>query len=112
MELSESLKDGVIILQPHGRIDNNSVKLFGDRVVELIHSGSHRVVIDFQQTSFISSAGFRPLLTARKLMDQLQGKLVLCGMSAEIQRVFEIGAFTDLFVICGTRDEGVNNAQR
>ena len=111
MELTESEKDGVIIVQPRGRIDTNNAKPFGDRMVEMIRSGSHHVLIDFQHILYISSAGFRSLLIARKLVDELQGKLVLCGMSTELKRLFEIGAFTDLFVICMTRDEGISKAQ-
>jgi anti-sigma B factor antagonist len=64
-----------------------------------------------QQVLYISSAGFRSLLIARKLIDEFQGKLVLCGMSAEIRRLFEIGHFTDLFLISGTRDEGISKAK-
>jgi len=111
MELNERQQGGVLIVQPRGRIDNTTARSFGDQLAEVIRSGSHRVVIDFQQISFVSSAGFRALLICRKLINELQGKLVLCGLSPEIGRVFEIGAFTELFVICGTSDEGVGRAQ-
>jgi anti-anti-sigma factor len=105
--MTESSQDGVAIVEPRGRIDTNSAKPFGDRVVALIGAGAHKMVIDLRQIPYISSAGFRALLIAAKTMDAAKGKLVLCGMSAEIRRLFEIGAFTDLFTICGTRDEGV-----
>lgn len=107
MEMTESEQDGVTIVEPRGRIDTNTAKPFGERVTALIGGGAHRVVIDLRQIPYISSAGFRSLLIAAKMMDEAKGKLVLCGMSAEIRRLFEIGAFTDLFTICGTRDEGV-----
>jgi len=111
MKLSESSQDGVVIVQPQGRIDNNSVKDFGDRLVAISRSAPHRIVIDFQQTTYINSSGFRALLIARRQIEQLQGRLVLCAMPAEIMRLFEIGAFTDVFVICRNRDEGVARAQ-
>jgi anti-sigma B factor antagonist len=107
----ESDQDGVTIVEPRGRIDTNTAKPFGDRVAALIGGGSHRLLIDLRQIPYISSAGFRALLIAAKMMDAARGKLVLCGMSAEIRRLFEIGAFTDLFTICGTRDEGVAKAK-
>jgi anti-sigma B factor antagonist len=107
VEITESEQDGTTIVEPRGRIDTNSAKPFGERITGLIGSGAHRVVIDLRQIPYISSAGFRCLLIAAKMMDEAKGKLVLCGMSAEIRRLFEIGAFTDLFTICGTRDEGV-----
>jgi len=111
MEIIEIQKERLVIVEPRGRIDTNSAKPFGDRVVELIRSGSRNMLIDLQHILYISSAGFRSLLIARKLADEVQGKLVLCGMSAELKRLFEIGAFTDLFTICATRDEGIAKAQ-
>jgi anti-anti-sigma factor len=111
MQLIESNSDGVIIVEPRGRIDSAGSKPFGDRLAELIRSGSSHVLVDLQQIPYISSAGFRSLLIARKLVDEADGKLVLCGMSSELRRLFEIGAFTDLFTICASRDEGVTKAR-
>jgi anti-anti-sigma regulatory factor len=36
---------------------------------------------------------------------------VLCGLSAEIKRLFEIATFTDLFTICASREDGMAKAQ-
>lgn len=110
MEIIEIQKDGVVIVEPRGRIDANGAKPFGDRVTELMRSGSHRMLIDLQHILYISSAGFRSLLIARKLADEVRGRVVLCGMSAELRRLFDIGAFTDLFTICASRDEGLSKA--
>src|SRR4051794_7349089 len=105
MKLSESAQDGIVVVQPQGRIDNNGVKAFGDRLLEVGRLAPHRIVIDFQQASYLNSAGFRALLIARKQIEQLQGRLVLCGMSAEITRLFEIADLANMFVICRNRDE-------
>lgn len=107
MELIETEQEGVTIVEPRGRIDTNGAKPFGDRVAALINAGTHHILIDLRQIPYISSAGFRALLIAAKAMDAAKGSLVLCGMSSEIKRLFDIGAFTDLFTICATRDEGV-----
>jgi anti-sigma B factor antagonist len=107
VELIELEQDGVTIVEPRGRIDTNGAKPFGDRVAALINAGTHHILIDLRQIPYISSAGFRALLIAAKAMDAAKGRLVLCGMSSEIKRLFDIGAFTDLFTICATRDEGV-----
>jgi len=111
MEMSVSQIDGVTIMEPRGRIDTTGAKPFGDRLVELIRSGSGGIVIDLKHIQYISSAGFRALLIACKLSAETKGNLVLCGMSAEIRRLFDLGAFADLFTICGTRDEGLAKAK-
>jgi anti-sigma B factor antagonist len=111
MDLNESITDGVTILEPRGRMDTVGAKPFGDRMVELIGLGHDRIVIDLRHIQYISSAGFRALLIANKQSAETKGKLVLCGLSAEVRRMFELGAFLDLFTICATRDEGLAKAK-
>jgi anti-sigma B factor antagonist len=110
MEIIEIQRGPVVIMEPRGRIDTSGAKPFGDRFAEMVRAGSRNVLIDMEQIVYISSAGFRALLLARKLVDDSHGKLVLCGISSELRRVFEIGCFLDLFTICATRDEGIARA--
>ncbi len=111
MELIESSADGVTVVEPRGRMDTAGAKPFGDRIVELIRSGRRQLLIDLKHIQYISSAGFRALLIARKQSADAHGKLVLCGLSAEVRRLFEISAFTEMFTICGTREEGLAKAK-
>jgi anti-anti-sigma factor len=111
MELIESKVENLTIVEPRGRMDSAGAKPFGDRIVELIRSGSHHILIDMRHILYISSAGFRSLLIAGKLIDERKGRLVLCGLSSEVKRLFDMGAFTDLFTICETRDEGIDKTR-
>ena len=103
--------EGVVIVAPHGRIDSANAKEFGDGIVGRIQAGCHHMLIDLRNIAYVSSAGFRAFLIARKLMDEVDGNIVLCGMSADLKRLFDIGHFTDLFTICATRDEGLAKAK-
>jgi len=102
----------VSTVQPKGRIDSATAKVFGERVCELIRSGSNRVVIDFNDIAYISSAGFRALLIAGKLVEETRGNLALCGINGEVKRLFDIAAFTDLFLILPTREECISRLQQ
>jgi anti-sigma B factor antagonist len=107
MELDIRASDGVAVVEPKGRIDSVTAKVFGDRVCELIRTGENRVVIDFAHVAYMSSAGFRSLLIVAKTIEQAAGQLALCGVIGEIKRLFDIGGFNDLFMICPTRAESV-----
>jgi hypothetical protein len=37
-----------------------------------------------------------------------RGKLALCGVTGEVRRLFQVGAFIELFLICQTRADGIN----
>jgi anti-sigma B factor antagonist len=107
MEISENRAGEVTVVEVKGRIDSNTARAFGERLTSLIKDGRARLVVDLKQIIYISSAGFRALLLAGKLADETNGTLALCGLSAELQRLFDLGAFTDLFTIYGSRDESI-----
>src|SRR6188474_2351026 len=99
MEIAEQQAGGVMIVEIKGRIDSNTAKAFGERLTGLIKAGQARLVVDLRDIIYISSAGFRALLVAGRLAEETNGTLALCGLSAEVQRLFDLGAFTDLFEI-------------
>ena len=107
MEIAEQLAGEITVVEVKGRIDTNTAKAFGERLTGLIKDGRTRVMVDFKQLIYISSAGFRALLVAGKLADETNSALALCRLSLEVQRLFDLGAFTDLFLIYPSRDEGI-----
>jgi anti-sigma B factor antagonist len=108
VDIAEEQKGDITIVEIKGRIDSNSAKPFGDRLTGLIKDGRKRVVVDLKELVYISSAGFRALLLAGRLAEESQGRLALCSLSAEVQRLFDLGAFTDLFLIFSSREEGMS----
>lgn len=107
MDIDIHVTAGVSVIAAKGRIDTITSKVFGERLSGVIGSGANRVVIDLAQIAYISSAGFRSLLIAAKMIDAAQGRLAVAGVTGEVRRLFDIAAFTDLFVICATREEGI-----
>jgi anti-sigma B factor antagonist len=105
MEIAEQQAGEVTVVAVTGRIDSNTSKRFGERLTDLIKAGHHRLVVDLNGIIYISSAGFRALLVAGRRAEESNGTLALCGLSTEVQRLFELGHFTDLFSIYATRDE-------
>ena len=110
-EQPQARSDGVIVVAPHGRIDTASAPGFGDQLGALIQAGCRNVLIDLCNIIYISSAGFRALLLAHKQMHATEGKIVICGLSPELRRVFEIAHLTSVFAIRGTRDEVLAQAE-
>src|SRR5579863_5081555 len=107
MEIAEQQVGEITVVAVKGRIDTGTAKAFDERLVGLIKSGRTRLIIDLKHIIYISSAGFRVLLVAGRLAEEMNGRLALCGLSADVQRLFELGAFTDLFPIYPSREEGL-----
>lgn len=110
MDIVETDVGGVLVVEPAGGIDSTNAKAFAARVMDSFKAKQCGMVIDFQKVKYISSAGFRSLLIIGKAVESAQCKLVLCGMNAEVRRVFEIAMFNELFVICGSREDAARQA--
>lgn len=111
IEIVITESEGVSTVAPKGRIDSTTAKDFGDRLAGLIGAGSNRLVVDLADIGYISSAGFRALLIAGKLIEKSNGKLALCRLGGEVRRLFDIAAFTDLFLILPTREESITKVK-
>jgi anti-anti-sigma factor len=107
MEVTEQHTGKITIVEIKGRIDINTAKAFAERLTSLIKAGHARLVVDLKHIIYISSVGFRALLMAGQVAKGINGTLVLCSLSADVRKLFEIGAFTDLFAIYPSREEAV-----
>src|SRR6516225_1016425 len=108
MDIGEARGADATIVDVKGRIDSNSAKALGDKLTNLIEAGRTRLVIDLSQVDFISSAGFRVLLVASRLTEEAKGALALCSLSPEVQKLFELAAFTELFEIYPARPKAAS----
>jgi anti-anti-sigma factor len=48
------------------------------------------VVLDFQRVAYMSSAGFRPLLSLLRDIRARGGRLILCGLQPAVQETFAV----------------------
>jgi anti-anti-sigma factor len=107
MEITEIKSGTVTAVALKGRVDSSTAGTLKDRLSKLIETGLARLVIDFRDVAYISSAGFRTLLIVAKQSADAHGQLALCGIAGEVKRLFDIAAFTDLFLILPSREEAI-----
>ena len=112
MNLVETAADGVSLIEVSGRIDSTTARELSGRLVPMFEAPRRRVLVDLKGIAYISSAGFRALLIANRATAQKNGGLALCGVSGEVRRLFEIGAFIDEFLICPSQAEGVGKLRQ
>jgi anti-anti-sigma factor len=82
--------DEIQILRPQGRLDSASSPVLERQAFEVIDAGGRRLLIDFVELDYISSAGLRTALAVAKRMTAAGGRLALCSLSPQVAEVFEI----------------------
>ena len=80
-----------------GRLDTAASSQFATDMLPLIENADKTISLICNDLEFISSSGLRHLLTLRKATMAKGGKVVIYGINAEIEQVFNITGFKTLF---------------
>lgn len=96
MELTHEISNGMLLVRPQNRIDSESAANFEAQCAALIAEGTNRVVIDFSQVRYVSSAGLRAILVVAKKAKSLGGALTLCGLRGNVKEVMSASGFDAL----------------
>jgi len=107
MEIKETRKDAIAIMEVSGRLDAGTSPVLEQKFLSVLDRGDKDIVIDFSDLQYISSAGLRILLMAAKRTSANGGRLALCAMKDNIRNVFEISGFTAIFQIHVTQEEAI-----
>jgi anti-anti-sigma factor len=86
-----SVEQGVLILtiaQPRIQGEETAHQLRDEMRTVLEHAGVNRVIIDFQHVHYLSSVAFWPLLSLRRHLLDVGGRMLICGLSGDIEDVF------------------------
>jgi len=102
MEIVQDNIGEAVVLSPVARVDSATAKAFETKVVAIVGGGAPRIVIDFSQLDYISSAGLRVVLVGAK-MTKAPRKFVLCGMKPHIREIFDMSGFSKILTIHADR---------
>lgn len=83
-----------------GRIDSSTSPKLAEEFFRINDAGRYKIVMDFADVEFISSAGLRVLIATLKTCKRYnRGDLILAALPENIKAVFELAGFTAIFKI-------------
>lgn len=75
------------------KIDASSAPKLDAELKEAIAGGELELIVNMEETIYISSVGLRAFASAQKKMNKLGGSMVLKGVQACIKEIFEVTGF-------------------
>jgi len=102
MTIHVTRHDNAVVVAASGRLDAVTASQFSKQLQEVIDGGSTRVVVDFQELQYISSAGIRELLAPAKLLQQKGGHFGVANLNANVASVFEMCCLDRVLAVHGT----------
>ena len=89
-----------------GDVDTKTASSVTEEILPLVQPGS-KVILDMEGVAYMSSAGLRMLLSVYRQTEAKDGKLVLVGLSEDLEDTMSITGFLDFFVTTKTLEEGI-----
>lgn len=100
MELTSTQYKHCDVIKASGRVDSATSPQLAEAIARINDTGRFKIVMDFTDLDFISSAGLRVLIAALKTSRRYnRGDLVLAGLPENIHSVFDLAGFTSIFKI-------------
>jgi len=82
----------------NGRIDSSTAPQLTETLESITDSGRFKIVLDMSKLEYMSSAGFRALLSSQRVCKRYnRGEIVLAVVPQRVQEALELAGFTELF---------------
>ncbi len=98
MNLNTTRTEDIITIEIEGRVDTNTSPVLQNEIL-LSFQKLSKVVLDFEKTVYISSAGLRALLIGEKTAQSKQGTMVLKHVPEVVMNVLEMSGFAKILKI-------------
>ncbi len=95
MEIVNTLNGQELTIALKGELNSNTAPELEQSITEQL-KGVDTLIFDFKELDYISSAGLRVLLIAKKVIDKNNGKLIVRHANEGVMDVFRITGFTNV----------------
>lgn len=86
-------------------LDESNIQLIGNQLFGLVDDdGRRKIVLDFSNVEYLSSAALGKLITMNKKVTDAGGQLRLCSIRPDIYEVFAITRLNKVFDIRDTQE--------
>lgn len=106
MKVDPYREKGFLVLKVEGRLDIAAAAEFERSCAAVIEQGQQKIILDFSQLEYISSAGLRSILAIATRLKSDGGSLALCALTGLVREVFELSGFDNFLPVY----EGVEQA--
>lgn len=81
---------GTVRVQPSGSLDSATAPALERELAPILAGAARVLVLDLAELTFVSSAGIRVVLAARKQMADRGGSLLIANLQPPVAKAFEI----------------------
>ena len=110
MEITVRDEGDTKVVMLNGKLDTNTTPAVESEINTLLDAGASKLLINFEQLSYISSSGLRVLLATAKRLKGSGGELKVCSLNEMATEVFEISGFSSILNVFSSEQEALGSS--
>lgn len=108
MEITFSDVGDVKVARFDGMIDTVTAADVEAALSQLLSNEATKVLLNFEQLSYINSIGLRVILVTAKQLKRSEGELRICCLNEPVQEVFDITGFSSILNVHLSEQEALD----
>ena len=108
LEINTILENDVVIVKLLGNLDTNTAPEAEEKINHWLEKDSKKMVIDLEESKYISSAGLRVFLATAKKMNAAGGAVKFCSPNDVVKEILDISGFTSILDVKESLEEAMN----
>ena len=97
LNITKTIENGNAVLKPAGRLDTLTAPDMEAAIKEVL-PGLTSLTLDLSELEYISSAGLRVLLLAKKAIGA-GGELTVCNVGETVMEILEVTGFSEILSV-------------
>ncbi len=109
MQISIKTANDVKVLDFEGKLDTQTSPDAESQLTRLIEEGARKILVNFDELDYVSSAGLHVLHAAAKQLKAENGELRICCPNELVKEVFDISGFITIFNVFASVSEALDD---
>jgi anti-sigma B factor antagonist len=109
-DFSTSIKENgdVSVINLKGYLDAHTAPILENNFVNLIDKNRFKIVVDFKELAYISSAGLGVFMAFIEKVRDSKGDIKLSGMTEKVYNIFDLLGFPLLYEIFKSEEDAIH----
>lgn len=90
MDIDVRTEGDLTIVKPSGRIDATALQSFSAFIIKAVADGGKKILVDFTDTEYMSSAGIRSLMEGLRCVEEVNGTFAVCSPNENMRELFDV----------------------
>jgi anti-sigma B factor antagonist len=104
--------DNISVLNIEGYLDAHTAPNFENAIKQLVDEDRNRIVVNFEQLSYISSAGLGVFMGFIEDIRAKDGDIKMSNMTEKVFKIFDLLGFPSLYDILKEENEAISKFQQ